>query len=442
MVVDNKRKLAVCIMGQDCEKFISMCYESVKNADAIVFCDGGSKDGTIDYLKSKGFVWEPCYKDDNPKTMIFQRFDKIDPEMNGKQRNFYLNYLKKSYPDHWALCIDADEVVDELQKIKEFIQEAKEGVYSPRMRHFIGDLGHEDAVQPIHPVINRLFTISHAIKYPLVEHPVLEGINVSEEIVMDTTVWHLAYIPNLWSIKKRYEEHLLKSNMHTPDFLRQWYAAHLFGTYPRSDIDPLDIPRIILENFGIEKDAIYFANRVLENKHWVDVCHWKDFFDLGHRDPKKKPWIAERDLDMIIFGDGVGVRTLPAKTVGLRVWGSDSSDYAVNNCYPEIKDCYSKVDITEEFRLKKADLVVAYDVLEHIPYGKLDKAIIDIIESSKKHILISVPVIGDPNLEADKTHLIKETKDWWIKKFTNKGLGLIKTPEHFLFRDQIMIFKK
>jgi len=41
-------KLVVTIMGQNCEKFIGMCLDSVKDADAIVYCDGGSiKDETL-----------------------------------------------------------------------------------------------------------------------------------------------------------------------------------------------------------------------------------------------------------------------------------------------------------------------------------------------------------------------------------------------------------
>lgn len=43
-------KLIVVIMGQNCEKFISMCLESVKTADKIIYCDGGSTDDTMDYV--------------------------------------------------------------------------------------------------------------------------------------------------------------------------------------------------------------------------------------------------------------------------------------------------------------------------------------------------------------------------------------------------------
>ena len=55
-------------MGQDCEKFIKMSYESVRDADEVIFCDGGSSDGTIDYLKEQGFDWAPTH---TKKRIIF-----------------------------------------------------------------------------------------------------------------------------------------------------------------------------------------------------------------------------------------------------------------------------------------------------------------------------------------------------------------------------------
>ena len=43
----NMNKIVAGIMGQNCERFIDMCLESVKDADAIVYLDGGSTDKTI-----------------------------------------------------------------------------------------------------------------------------------------------------------------------------------------------------------------------------------------------------------------------------------------------------------------------------------------------------------------------------------------------------------
>ena len=161
-------KLVVVILGENCEKFIEMCLESVKDADAIVYCDGGSK---------RIMEYEEDFLDRYKAILIENTYNQSDPCMNGKQRNFYLKYLKENYPDDWCLVLDADEVVDDFNKIKEFIQTAKHGLYSVKMRHFIGDLGHEDATREQHFVPNRLFKISSAAYYPEIEHPVLQLID-------------------------------------------------------------------------------------------------------------------------------------------------------------------------------------------------------------------------------------------------------------------------
>ena len=92
-------KLIVVIMGQNCEKFISMCLESVKGADAIVYCDGGSYgDNSLSIAKKFNAI------------IIKNKWDPTDKQMNGKQRNFYLNYIKENYPNDWCLVLDADEL--------------------------------------------------------------------------------------------------------------------------------------------------------------------------------------------------------------------------------------------------------------------------------------------------------------------------------------------
>jgi len=144
--------------------------------------------------------------------------------------------------------------------------------------------------------------------------------------------------------------------------------------------------------------------------------------------------------DIIVIGDGLGVRTLPATAMELDVIGTDINDYAIKNSY--CKENMVIDDITNTKIVEKAKLVVAYDILEHISYENIDKTIDNIIGMSYKYILVSVPVIGDPNLDKDSTHIIKETKEWWIKKFVDKGLKLVPVPEHFLFRNQLIILEK
>ena len=256
-------KIVVCIMGQNCEKYIKMCLESVKNADAIVYCDGGSTDNTLHIVN------EFQYRGFAPFT-IANPYNQDEPKMNGKQGTFYLNYIKEKYPDYWCLVLDADEVVEDLGKLVSFLQEAVPGVYSVKMRHFHGDLGHEDAVIPEHYVLNRLFKVSEADSYMEVEHPVLIPKSPENQFgYKGTTIWHCAHIQHCFEIKKRYEKNLKHSNIHTPEYLLNWYLQHLIGTYPNTRVNPIDVPEIIWRNFGIDKDIFYFNERGLEPKHFM-----------------------------------------------------------------------------------------------------------------------------------------------------------------------------
>jgi hypothetical protein len=83
--MEMSSKLIVVVIGQNCSKFIRMCLESVQGADKIIYVDGGSNDGSINIAVGKN------------ATILENAWNKDDPQMNGKQRNFYLKYLKDKY---------------------------------------------------------------------------------------------------------------------------------------------------------------------------------------------------------------------------------------------------------------------------------------------------------------------------------------------------------
>ena len=61
----------------------------------------------------------------------------------------------------------------------------------------------------------------------------------------------------------------------------------------------------------------------------------------------------------------------------------------------------------------------------------------------KRYNTMNLSVWNDaPLTHSHNTHKIKEDRDWWIKKFIDKGLKLIPTPEHFLYKEQVLIFEK
>jgi len=416
-------KLITVIMGQDCERFIEMALESVKDSDVVIYCDGGSNFRFWEDTEYDGEFVHNLWKD---VIVIENRYNQEDKLMNGKQRNFYLEYVKKHYPNDWCLVIDADEVTEDLSKIKEFINDSKtpKGLYSVHMRHFQQDLGHEDATQKMHFVPNRLFKISEAGQYPLGEHPVLqgkdEGINNLRTVC--TTIWHLAYIPNLWEIKKRYDNHMKKSEIHTPEFLKQWYYAHLFGQYPSNPITLTDIPEIILRNFGIDKDELYFANRGLEVKHFLMAKQFMDFFN-----PES----------CVEYGCGKAPFGYAIQSYGYPYNGIELSNYAVANAFVPIK----QGNIIEHNEYAgTCELCLCIDVLEHLNDDELDKALTQISKWHSK-FLFSIPFEGDPNLYKDKTHKQFHSKEEWIKIFNKYGIEISDAPKDWLYSQQLLTGK-
>jgi len=351
---------------------------------------------------------------------IFERsYNHQSKTGNSDQRNFYLDCLKKIFPDEWVLCLDADEILERNLTIPP--QDPK--VYQLRMRHLQGDFGHEDSTQPIHFVLNRFFHMSNASHYPEGEHPVLQSVDGKYFETNKVTIWHLAYAPNMWYIKDRYDNHMAKSQIHSKEFLRTWYLAHLFGRYFKKEINPVELPTVLLNNFGIEKDELYFASRGIEPKHWSDSLHWKHFFK-----PKT----------VLEFGAGLGPRTLTMNELGMNAMGVELSQYAVDHQFENANVVQGDV---LDWKGEKADLVVAYDILEHLEYGDLRKAIENLKAHTNKYVLVSVPVIGDPNLANDSTHKIFQTMEWWKETFTQYGFKEVEVPAHFNYRAQTFIME-
>jgi 2-polyprenyl-3-methyl-5-hydroxy-6-metoxy-1,4-benzoquinol methylase len=427
-----ERQLVVAMLAGNTEKYIDMSIKSfIEDVDGLVIVyDISSKDNTYKKIEE----WKKKYP---TKITIIKReyehsYDIKDA--NSRARTVYLNYLKDNYMGHWALVLDADEVVSDNFKdiirtgIKN-IEFAGIEVVSPKMIHFIQDLAHEDSTLEQHYVPCRLFKISEDCYYTIGEHPVLslkyETTNQKYIAWSGFTIYHLSYIPGINYYKDRYLNHLNKSEMHTKEYLQNWYYSHITGAYPKREIDITTIPKVIKDEYLIDSDYFYFKNRSqIEMKHFALVKQWWDYFK-----PK----------EVLDVGCGFGHYAY--------VWSwftdvsmCDISKYAIDNTpYIGIKKCVLDISDDNLIDKNKYELVTVIDILEHLEYNKLDTALDNIKKLSKKHILFSIPFIGNPNLENDKTHIIKETREWWVRKLEDHGLNILDTPSSFLFKDQIII---
>jgi len=412
-------KLICVIMGGDHENFLEIAINSAKTADKIIYVDGGSTDNSVELAESKGVEVLTYY------------YDHEDKDMNGKQRNRYLTYLKENHMNEWVLCIDADEVIDDLSKIREFLKYRMpmyddEVLYSVKMRHLMYNFSHEDSTKKDHMVQNRLFKVRKDLSYPLGEHVFLTCGNKDFKAgnTSCTTIWHLAYA-RMFHIRSRNRKNLRQSNVHSPLFLREWYFKHLFGSYPVSRFNPVELPQVLLQAFDIDKDELYFMDRQIEAKHGPMVKTWYDHFELT-------------ECDMVVcLGCGRGPFVYYWEWL-CNVLGIELSKWAVDNSF---SSWVQQGDITDfDYVDGFAELITMIDVLEHLKPEDLDKTL-DYWVGKSEHILVSVPFIGDPNLSNDPTHLIHRSRAWWVKQFTSKGCKEVEVPMHFQYREQLMIFK-
>lgn len=240
------KPFVVVVMGGDQAELTTLSIRSVLSwADKIIYLDGGSKDDTLLRISQLN---------DERITVLQRYYEKDNPKGNGQERNYYLSYLKERYDGSWCLALDSDEVVCEKgYLLKDFVAglpaDSPE-VFSVHMRHFVGNLGEEDATVEKHFVPHRLFKVGEGLSYPEVEHPVLQG---REKVgaVDFFTIWHFAYAKNMLGIRQRFLEHTAKSNMHTPEQLKKWAFLHLTGTYPTRPVRVEELPPIIRGYFGI-----------------------------------------------------------------------------------------------------------------------------------------------------------------------------------------------
>jgi hypothetical protein len=234
----------------------------------------------------------------------------------------------------------------------------------------------------------------------------------------------------LLDVLKKYKNNLKKSDVHTSSFLRWWYMTNLLSSYPRKPMNPDLLPDVIKEKFDIAdiKDELYFQERKeLQVNHLLDAYQWKDLLN-----PKS----------VLLCGDGLGVRTLACSIAGMESEGFDISNYAVKHKAEGVKN-YWQQSILDPLKTKRTyDLVVSYDILEHLELEDLQTALQNMYNWSSKYILISVPTLGNPHLDDDPTHKIKKSMEWWKEQVVNNGFKLIEPPKYFAFRNQLILGEK
>ena len=108
------------------------------------------------------------------------------------------------------------------------------------------------------------------------------------------------------------------------------------------------------------------------------------------------------------------------RIVGCDAWGEDISEYAVENCHPNVRD-YVSLPNDKEY-----DLLICKDVLEHVEVEDIPSVLQKFKKKSNSFSFV-IPLGDDDRFrireyEVDITHVTKKDEEWWIKMFESQGL--------------------
>jgi len=214
-------KLIIAYIVQNEVEMLPLSLIAVyRYADHIYIVDGKSTDGTVEIIKQ--------LDTEKKITIVEEEYKKDDKGADGKQRNVYLDILKKNHIGDFCLVLDADEVVDDrfssmiegiMSELSHPKIEYKEGYshsWNVHMRHLFGDLGHEDDTLMFHAVPRRFFRIDEDLYYNEVEHPVLSTTReMAVGLINSFTIWHFSDARFMFNVRKKYIKQVEKSNIHT-----------------------------------------------------------------------------------------------------------------------------------------------------------------------------------------------------------------------------------
>lgn len=114
----------------------------------------------------------------------------------------------------------------------------------------------------------------------------------------------------------------------------------------------------------------------------------------------------------------------------LEIIGVDISKYAIDNCLSQVKEKVMVMNETLSALNIKTDLIIAKDVLEHIPEDEIDSILSDFYLCCEQALLI-IP-LGDNDkfrireYEMDVTHVTKKDEEWWFGKIRKSGFRVKK----------------
>lgn len=150
------------------------------------------------------------------------------------------------------------------------------------------------------------------------------------------------------------------------------------------------------------------------------------------------------------IGCGTGKLVKALRRFGIEAYGVEISEDAVKLAQPHIRQYLKKGDITKlPYEDNQFDLVVTFDVLEHMEKSKIRKAIDESIRVSKKHILHKIYTKENKWISImhgkDYSHLSVLSRKFWKKLFLRNDNAVLLRNSFFKlpsFFESVFLLKK
>lgn len=137
---------------------------------------------------------------------------------------------------------------------------------------------------------------------------------------------------------------------------------------------------------------------------------------------ERAEWLVKTYKPTSVFeiGTAKGFMLDYLQEMGVDAWGVEVSSYARNEA--KLKDKIFRADffagdMTEP--IDKYDLVVSFDVLEHIPQAQVDNVIKMLKKAKRQFHMITTT---EYDFHGDDTHYSSYPKQWWLDKFEEFGV--------------------
>lgn len=174
-------------------------------------------------------------------------------------------------------------------------------------------------------------------------------------------------------------------------------------------------------------DKDYFEKGPQSGKSLYQNYRWLPelTFPLAHHVIKRCN--ITQDDRVTDFGCAKGYLVKAMRMCGYNAHGVDISEYAISQADEDTRKYLTVIEPNGSFI--KSDWVICKDILEHIPYDNIVDQLKTLRKCSDKIMLI-VP-LGEngryniPAYEADKSHFIRETSEWWNVQLSMAGFSQV-----------------